>query len=334
MGLLKPFHGAWPRRLRYRVLLIVLACLLAFVVGPYLYSRAMSPSRALESAVLDSVKADDLPANEGPGVLRIACYNIAHGRGLAESNWGGGTRAQREQRLDEIAALLREVDADVVVLNECDFDASWSHSVNQATYLAERAAYPYVVSLRNLDFRVGFWTWRFGNAVLSRYPIAETREIDQPGYAKWETVTAGKKRTLFCEIGVGEQRVGIAAIHLSHRSEGLRADSAQNLVNFAKFYNHPLILAGDFNSAPSGFPGSQADLHGRNALDVIDGAGLFQRRPKQPPTDPADYTFRSDNPTRVIDWVLVSHHFVIQNYQIVDSPLSDHRPIVAEVLIK
>ncbi|MEO0475009.1 MAG: endonuclease/exonuclease/phosphatase family protein [Planctomycetota bacterium] len=267
-------------------------------------------------------------------MLHIACYNIAHGRGLAESNWGGGTRAGREQRLDDIASLLRELDADVVVLNECDFDASWSQSVDQAAYLAQQAGYPHIATLRNLDFRVGLWTWRFGNAVLSRHPIIEAREIDQPGYAKWETAMAGKKRTLFCEIEIGGERVGIAAVHLSHRSEELRVDSAQNLVNFAKFYDHPLILAVDFNSTPTGFPGSQADQYGNNAMDVIDALGLFQRRPEQPPTDPADFTFRSDNPTRVIDWVLLSNHFEIADYRIIDSPLSDHRPIVAEVRIK
>ena len=181
---------------------------------------------------------------------------------------------------------------------------------------------------------MGFWTWRFGNAVLSRYPIIDAREINQPGYAKWETVMAGKKRTLFCEIEVGEQRVGIVAVHLSHRSENLRVASAQNLVDFATIYEHPLILAGDFNSAPTGFPGSKASTGGQNAMDVFDDSGLFQRRPELPPADPAEHTFRSDNPQRVIDWVLVSKQFEVHSYQVIDSTLSDHRPIMAEVRVK
>jgi hypothetical protein len=75
--------------------------------------------------------------------IRIASYNIAHGRGLADSNWHGGNLQQRLKRLDAIGALLRDVDADLVILNEVDFDASWSFGVNQARHLAEIAHYPY-----------------------------------------------------------------------------------------------------------------------------------------------------------------------------------------------
>ncbi len=41
--------------------------------------------------------------------LRVACYNIAHGRGVAVSNWDGGDRAERIARLDQIAELLRRL---------------------------------------------------------------------------------------------------------------------------------------------------------------------------------------------------------------------------------
>ena len=76
----------------------------------------------------------------------------------------GGKPSERSDRLREIADFLIEVDADVVVLNEVDFDASWSGHLNQAEFLASRAKYPYRVEQRNLDFRVLGWTWRFGNA--------------------------------------------------------------------------------------------------------------------------------------------------------------------------
>ncbi len=114
-----------------RILWIALAVLLV----PYLFSRMMSPSRRV-AVYADASGAEKLRTTE---TLRVACFNIAHGRGLASSNWNGGTAAERMLRLVEIGDLLRKIDADVVVLNEVDFDSSWSHSVNQAEYLARRA---------------------------------------------------------------------------------------------------------------------------------------------------------------------------------------------------
>jgi endonuclease/exonuclease/phosphatase family metal-dependent hydrolase len=317
--------------LRAALLLLMLA--VAIVVGPYAVSRLLSPMRALEIQTIQfgsGPVGDDQQPKE---TLRIACYNIAHGRGLADSNWDGGTEQQRTQRLDDIADLLREMDADVVVLNEVDFDSSWSHSVDQAAYLAERAGYRYCATLRNLDFRVGLRTWRFGNAVLSRFPIMDAGEIDMPGYARWETVLAGKKRALFCEVDVEGERFGVVATHLSHRSEELRVASAQRLLDFADAYAHPLFIAGDFNSTPTGFPDARPASGGHNAVDTFDRSGRFQRLPETFEGDESMLTFRSDEPARIIDWVLVPQGLGVERYDVIASDLSDHRPIVADIAI-
>ncbi len=44
--------------------------------------------------------------------LRIATYNIAHGRGVASGNWSGGSPADRETRLLAISKLLGEFELD------------------------------------------------------------------------------------------------------------------------------------------------------------------------------------------------------------------------------
>lgn len=112
------------RLLRYRKLIAAVAVVLVVLLGPYVWSRNLSSSVQIQ--VFGSGEAQAAPT----GMLRVACYNIAHGRGLAESNWDGGDAATRIGRLDDIAALLVKLDADVVVLNEVDFDASWSNHVN------------------------------------------------------------------------------------------------------------------------------------------------------------------------------------------------------------
>jgi endonuclease/exonuclease/phosphatase family metal-dependent hydrolase len=145
----------------------------------------------------------------------------------------GGTAEERKTRLDQIAELLQDIDADIVVLNEVDFDSSWSLSTNQARYLAQQAGYSYWAEQRNLDFRVLTWKWRFGNAILSRYPILQSSVIDLPGFSSVETFFAGKKRALNCTVELNGNKVRILAVHLCHRSEAIRARSAEVLSEIA-----------------------------------------------------------------------------------------------------
>lgn len=322
----------WPKKTRYRIVVCLLILIVVALLGPFGYSRAMSGSRALQIKAFDDVSVPDSTRADG-ATVRIACYNIAHGRGLADSNWEGGSEEVRQARLDNIAALLREIDADILVLNEVDFDASWSDSVDQAAYLAKQVGYPYVASLRNLDFQVGLRRWCFGNAVLSRYPITHAEEIDLPSYATWETALAGKKRALFCEVEIDGQGLDLIAAHLSHRSEGLRVKSSQRLLDFVEGLGRPVVIAGDLNSTPTGFADSQTSSAGMNAIDVFDASGQYVRRPADDTGDPSLYTFRSDRPSRVIDWILVPAGYGLQSYEVVDSLLSDHRPIVADILL-
>jgi len=313
----------------------ILAILFAIVLGPYLYSRVMSPWRQV--TVHDASHLTSSVADRENDSLRIVTYNIAHGRGLAESNWDGGIATERLARLDEIAELLREFDADVVVLNEVDFDSSWSGGVNQAQYLAENAGYPYRVEQRNLDFRVLFWTWRFGNAVLSRRQITHAQVIDLPGYSTVETLLAGKKRGVECQINIGTSTsisadVRIVGAHLSHRDEGIRVASAQVLNEVASRGELPLIVAGDLNSSPSGFADSFIDEAGENSIDVLDRSALFSRRPMSSPASPDELTFHSARPSAVIDWILIPADWQFKEYRVVSTLLSDHRPIVADVV--
>jgi len=306
---------------------LVAILLLAVAVLPYGVSRVASSWRGLSvhsiAGLLDN-SSDDTG-------LKIACYNIAHGRGLATSNWQGGTDKQRKTRLDEIADLLRDIDADVVVLNEVDFDSSWSASTNQAAYLAQRAGYAYRAEQRNLDFRVLTWKWRFGNAVLSRYPIVQASVVDLPSFSAVETLLAGKKRGVVCTIDVNGRNVRVVGAHLSHRSEAIRARSAKEIIRIAGSDDVPTMVAGDLNSSPSGFPHSRKDADEGNALDVLDASSLFQRRPEHGPVADADLTFHSAQPRSIIDWILVPRDCQVIDYRVIPSTLSDHRPVVAHL---
>jgi endonuclease/exonuclease/phosphatase family metal-dependent hydrolase len=316
----------WPRQRWFRLALIVSVVLLL----PYLFSRFASPWRRVSVYSMPTGAAATPQRSDAS--LRIACYNIAHGRGLAASNWQGGSRAERLARLDQIAQLLRRMDADVVVLNEVDFQSSWSHSVNQARVLAEKAGYAYRAEQRNVDCRVLLSAWRFGNAVLSKYPIVDARVIDLPGYSAWETVLAGEKRGVLCDIKAGEQAVRIVGLHLSYRSEAVRAESAVLAVQIAADSSVPVIIAGDLNSTPPDFPGAATTPDGDNAIAVIDRSGRFCRSPASPPVTDSHFTFHSAEPRQVIDWIIIPADWHFRQYRVQPSPLSDHRPVFADVV--
>lgn len=314
-----------PKRRWTRIALI----LLAIVVFPFTGSRLASPWRCVSQFSSDLSQTP--PVSHSEDGLRIACYNIAHGRGLADSNWSGGDYAVRSARLDAIAAQIRDSGADVIVLNEVDFESSWSGSVNQAQILAEKAGYPYRIEQRNIDFRVLAWTWRFGNAVLSRYPVKNVQRVQLPGYANWETILAGKKQAVLCDVEVSNTPVRLIAVHLSHRSESLRVQSAEKLVELAQDSPIPVIVAGDLNSTPGGFPKSNRDPGDRNAIEVLDKSTLFHRSPAKAPRDASQFTFHSAKPKSIIDWILSPPDWKFHNYSVHPSRLSDHRMIVTDV---
>jgi len=312
-----------------RIMLLVAITLAAVVLAPYLTSRVLSPSRRVtdrSNVSVDEENPDD------PTRLRVCCYNIAHGRGLAKSNWEGGGEEERVQRLKDIAKQIREIDADIVVLNEVDFDTSWSHGVNQAEYLAREAGYRYWKEQRNLDCRVLTWKWRFGNALLSRLPVSDATSIDLPALSEFESWVAGRKRAFYCDVAVGDQWLRVVAAHLSHRSEPIRDESAKMLVALAAESPHPVVIGGDLNSTPPGFPRSGSTADGNNAIATLDASELFQRRPTEPP-QPQELTFSVDDPRSVIDWILIPAQWRFESYRAIDCDLSDHRPVVADVLI-
>lgn len=309
-----------------RKLIAVVALVLIVLLGPYLWSRVVSSSVQVQTFVVNDARPE--PAKDS---IRVACYNIAHGRGLAESNWDGGDAATRLARLDDIAELLREIDADVVVLNEVDFDASWSNNVNQAAVLAEKAGYRFRVEERNLDFRVLHRTWRFGNAILSKYPISEAAVVDLPSYAGLETILAGKKQGVRCDVAVGEKKFRIFGLHLSHRSEEVREQSASKVVELVRESAYPCVVMGDLNSTPPGFPKSSETADGMNAIATFDAAAELHRENFEIPLLMEARTFRADKPEIMIDWIYLSSGLEFQQYQAVDSLLSDHRPVVTDV---
>ncbi|GAB4135305.1 MAG: endonuclease/exonuclease/phosphatase family protein [Planctomycetaceae bacterium] len=321
---------SWNRK---RKLLVALAVVLVIAVGPYVVSRLKSSGRRVRIYELSDMKAADVSRNVNS--LRVLTFNIAHGRGPIDDNHAEGGDAKRK-RIAQIAELIQKSNADVVILNEVDFDSTWSGGQNQAEAIAKQAGYRYRAEQRNIDFRFIYGSWKFGNAVLSRYPIMKTNVIDYPAVAEWESWLAGKKRGLVCTLQLAQtQQVRIVAVHLETRDPLTRFRSAQKLLEVQKRSTIPLILAGDFNSTPPGFPhAEQAPVNEKhkNTIEFLAAEGRFRYSPTKNPGE-ADFTFSAKTPDRVIDWILIPRDWKFESYCVLKSELSDHRPVLATLQI-
>jgi len=307
-------------RLRWAVRVALL--LIVFVMGWYLIGRATAGSRAIVQSGEDTPTPTQAWDGEN---LRVVAYNIAHGRGLSESNWAG----DRNGRLAEIADLLIELDADIVVLNEVDFDSSWSGRKNQARLIADRAGYLWVTEQTNYDLSLPLFRLRFGNAILSRFPIVDSQRFDYPAVWWAESVGFGQKHGLWCQVELSpEQSVRVVAVHLDTRDAQVRIDSAEAIRQLALSPGPPIIVAGDFNSVPAGAG------HPPSAIDIVRSTqGMEQTQSYFDSAIPLAGSFPSNQPTRLIDHIAAQLPWHLTSFEVVSSPLSDHCPVACNLLL-
>ena len=241
--------------------------------------------------------------------LRVMTYNIYGARATSPANAAD---------LDALAEVIRRQDPDFVTLNEVDvFTDRTGKDVHQARDLAEQLGMEWHFS-KAIDRDGG----EYGDAVLSKYPILETRSYRLPCAAE----QPGEDRALcVIRVQIDGKDLYVASTHLDHLS-----GDASRLVQAAEIrrirdteLEGDLILCGDLNAIPSS--------------NVIATMTSFLTN-----TGPIDqYTFPSDDPSRKIDYIMYApiEHFGVQNCQVVSRgdqqvggvDASDHRPVIADI---
>lgn len=99
-----------------------------------------------------------------------------------------------------------------------------------------------------------------------------------------------------------------------------RAEQVFKIKDQAKECPYPYIIAGDFNDTPTSFAVSQMSKGLKNAFREK-GWGLGR-------------TYNGNFPNYQIDYVLASTAFDIKSYRIIEKKLSDHYPIVTDLVLK
>lgn len=243
---------------------------------------------SLPDAPLPAPSADDLPS---PWPLTLATYNI-HGAVGADGRYDPA----------RIAAVLREMNADVVALQEVPMGGASGPDalpvlIDQTRYTATEGP--------TLDLPGR----RYGNAVLSRYPVTAVRAIDL-------TFGAREPRgALDADLRCHGHDLRVIATHLGLRPAERRAQIRRLLDGFDTD-RMPVVLMGDVNEWLTwGRP--LAWLNAR-----------FQRVP-------APATFPARWPVLALDRIWIRPRQRLLRVFVHDTGLareaSDHLPLVAQV---
>ena len=229
--------------------------------------------------------------------IRVATYNIKHGRGM-----------DGVVDLERTLATLKSLNADVIALQEVDDQARRSGGVDQASWLAERlgmhAAYGAF-----MDFQGG----RYGLAILSRRPILS--------HESWRLPEGNEPRVALAtriETDAGEVITAVAVHFDWVKDDVFRYAQALETLRQIQTLDTPWIVFGDFNDVP--------DSRTMNAFRKVAGNA---RKPSD-----SSATFPADEPTIEIDYILSgpsSSWSPTSATVIKESIASDHRPVVAEL---
>lgn len=241
--------------------------------------------------------------------LRLATWNIHSGIG-----------GDRGFDMARIVAVLAEIDADVVGLQEVGWHRRTHHRIDQFAYLREHTGYTVVEGLVRDPLRA-----RFGNALLTRLPVEGVQWVDLKirGHVPRAALVAAVQRgaallqvaVLHFGLTVWERETqtkrlmqALARQELTGK-EGAREDATAGAAQ------PPSVLLGDFNM-----------LRRRTRASAI----LAERFPTcvRMPTYPVR------RPQLSLDRIYLSSHWEVTDARVINHGAalhaSDHLPLVAE----
>lgn len=214
--------------------------------------------------------------------------------------------------ITRIAEVLRELDADVICLQEVHQRLPWSWFQDQPARLKSLPDHKVIFGP---DYRVGIGS--FGNAVLTRLPVRSVAHYRVPNdlERKRNRISFVVKRGLMKVVV--ETPGGPVAVMNTHWSLIANDRMVSAIVIGVRVSLDPelVFLAGDLNARPNA---EEIELL-KSKSGLLD-SGAVRNHP----------TFRADNPTARIDYLFHSPTLEIRKLEVIPTLASDHLPLIAE----
>ncbi|MFN2567365.1 MAG: endonuclease/exonuclease/phosphatase family protein [Gemmatimonadaceae bacterium] len=243
-----------------------------------------------------------------PREMRVLVYNVHAGKDAAGRD-----------NLSRVADLVREVRADVVLLQEVDRYTRRSGQVDQPDTLARRTGFA-VAFGKTLDYDGG----EYGIATLSRWPITHQTLTRLP-------VEPPQRRSGGSYEPRGAQRVTVRVpgadltlvnTHLdASRDDHYRRQEIRTVLAIARDAAPLVLVGGDLNSTPDSEVQAEVRTGGlRDAwLECGHGDG---------------FTYPADAPTKRIDYLYLTGSATCASAIVLETAASDHRPLLVTVRMK
>jgi endonuclease/exonuclease/phosphatase family metal-dependent hydrolase len=238
--------------------------------------------------------------------FRIATYNTHKSRGM-----DGRIRPSR------VAEVLRELDADVIALQEVASLSGGRREQNQAQYLADAVGFRFYLGETR--------KWRgatYGNIVLSRYPVKEVMVYD---------LTASRREPrgcIRCDLEVAPHKiVHVFNVHLGtgylERRRQARLLMSKDVL-LSPDLKYPRLVIGDFNEWTQGLV-SRVLQHEFESVDIK----LHLNRKR---------TYPGVLPIMHLDHMYFDRELILQEFLLHRSRkaliASDHLPLMAEFCLR
>lgn len=246
---------------------------------------------------------------KGEGIIRLVSYNVG-----AFNKYGNS--------IDMIAKMIKELDSDIVGLNEVDSCTTRTGLVNQAKVLAEKlGGWSHVLGTMH-KHQGGL----YGNAIVMSpdYKLTGKKKVAL-------SKTNSKHETRSFVVAKNEKFVYIAT-HLEVNGEDARLLGAKEITEWAKenYGNSdmPVILCGDMNCEPHDAPIIQLKKDW-TVLSVPDNT--YPSSPSKPATKCIDFIMILNNKAQY-EFVKSEVPTVFKYGSVVQA--SDHLPVYVDIKLK
>lgn len=236
--------------------------------------------------------------------VRVLSYNIHHAEPPS---------TPRSIDLEAIAKVIKDLNPDLVALQEVDVYTGRSGAFNQAEELGKMTGLS-AHFFKAIDYDGG----QYGVAILSRYPVTESHRYPLPGIEG----QGGEPRilaTATVELS-SKEKLLFACTHLDAQKEsGNRLVQMKAIAGLLGESSIPVILAGDFNAVP-----------GSEVINLLDEH--FHRT-----CESCEFTIPVDTPNRTLDFITFrpSKTFRVRQHQVIkERYASDHLPVFAVLEIR
>lgn len=245
--------------------------------------------------------------------VRVASWNI----------WTFGPRDYKG-----IAGLIRKNKIDIIGLQEAAVYHDTSPKLDMTRMTAQELRYNYSF-FRVWDTRPKT-SWTFGNAIISRFPIVNTKPyMLNPPWVKFNGSSTTEPRLLaFSKIRVGKRTINFLTTHLQFtpmfKTTKIRLEEVKNVLRVINKLKSPIILTGDFNSPP------------KNKEIKLLEKPLKRLGGSRPTWTIHPFEFENWHEDRLryrLDNIFISRDLKYKNFKMLKSRISDHLPVTADITV-